>query len=43
MTQSYHNHLNKELFNVFWNEKDRNKEVVFKFWLRQVEVVILSP
>ena len=31
---------NYDSFNVFYNEKDRNKELVFKFLLRQV--VILS-
>ena len=40
MTQSYHNNLKKELFNVFWNAKDKKKEFVFRFWLRQI--IILS-
>ena len=39
MIQNYHNNLNKKLFNVFWNEKDRSKIFVFKFWLRKVMIL----
>ena len=39
MTQNYHSNLKKELFNIFWNEKDRNKEFVFRFWLRKIMIL----